>query len=103
MYSDDEVATAANNLHILILKRNNVSGSTGDGTGYFLTVKKNYGAYALKLRNNAKENPIRREDGKNKVSKVHRRSLFAYAFAMMNLNARMYIAFRSSMISEREA
>ena len=36
------------NLHVLILKKNGVKNSdaTGDGTGYSLTVKKNYESYA---------------------------------------------------------
>ncbi len=105
LYSDEEVAMAIHNLHILILKKNNVSGSrsTGDGTGYSLTVKKNYESYAQKLKDNAKENPVNREEGKNKVSKIHKKRLFAYSFAIMDLDTRMYIAFGSSMKSEREA
>ena len=54
------------------------SRSTGDGTGYFLTVKKNYESYAQKLKDNAKENPVNREDGKNKVSKVSIRRAFSH-------------------------
>ncbi len=105
LYSDEDVIPAIHNLHILILKKNNVSGSrsTGDGTGYSLTVKKNYESYAQKLKDRAKENPVNREDGKNKVSKIHKKRLFAYSFAIMDLDARMYIAFGSSMKSEREA
>ena len=105
LYSDEEVAMAIHNLHILILKKNNVSGSrsTGDGTGYSLTVKKNYESYAQKLKDNAKENPVNGEEGKNKASNLHKKSLFAYSFAIMDLDTRMYIAFGSSMKSERGA
>ena len=105
LYSDDEVIIAIHNLHVLILGKRGVTSSraTGDGTGYSLTVKKNYESYAQKLKDNAKENPVNREEGKNKVSKVHKKSLFAYSFAIMDLVTRMYIALESSMKSEREA
>ena len=58
LYSDEEVVLAIHNLHTLILKKNNVSRSrsTGDGTGYSLTVKKNYESYAQKLKDRVKEN-----------------------------------------------
>ena len=44
LYSDEEVVLAIHNLHILILRKKGVerSDATGDGTGYSLTVKKNY-------------------------------------------------------------
>ena len=105
LYSDEEIVLAIHNLHTLMLKKNSVSGSrsTGDGTGYSLTVKKNYESYARKLKDNAKENPVNREEGKNKVSKIHKKRLFAYSFAIMDLDTRMYIAFGSSMRSERGA
>lgn len=105
LYSDDEVVVAIHNLHTLILRKNSVSGSraTGDGTGYSLTVKKNYGSYAQKLKDKAKENPGNGEGNRNKVSKIHRKKLFAYSFAIMDLDTGMYIAFGSSMKSEREA
>ena len=105
LYSDEEVVLAIHNLHTLMLKKNSVSGSrsTGDGTGYSLTVKKNYESYAQKLKDKAKENPVNSEEGRNKVSKIHRKRLFAYSFAIMDLDTRMYVAFGSSMKSEREA
>ena len=55
LYSDEEVVLAVHNLHTLILKKNDVSGSktTGDGTGYSLTVKKNYESYAQKRKDKA--------------------------------------------------
>lgn len=39
LYSDETVIMAIHNLHSLILKKNNVSGSdsTGDGTDYSFT------------------------------------------------------------------
>jgi len=37
------------------------------------------------------------------VGKTGRRRLFAYSFFLVYLNTRMYVAFRSSMKSERDA
>ena len=103
LYSDDEVIIAIHNLHALILKRKKIANSdaTGDGTGYSLTVKKNYESHAQKLKDMAKENPDYRKDAKE--SKDHRKRLFAYSFALMDLQSRLYIAFGSSMKSERRA
>ena len=103
LYSDEEVVLAIHNLHILILRKKGVerSDATGDGTGYSLTIKKNYETYAQRLKDNAKENA----SSENAVRRLrnHRKRLFAYSFAIMDLKTRMYTSFGSSMKSEREA
>jgi len=94
------------NLHVLIMKKKGITNSeaTGDGTGYSLTVKKNYERYAQKLKDLAKENPGNRgEKDETKRSKGHRKRLFVYSFSLMDLKTRMYIAYGSSMKSERRA
>ena len=103
LYSDDGVIMAIHNLHVIILKRKGItkSDATGDGTGYSLTVKRNYESHAQHLKDRAKENPDYGKDSRE--SKGHRKRLFAYSFAIMDLDSRMYIAFGSSMKSEREA
>ncbi len=106
LYSDEEVVMAIHNLHVLILNKKGVKNSdaTGDGTGYSLTVKKNYESYAQKLKDLAKENPEnKREKNETKKAGSHKKRLFAYSFALMDLDSRLYIAFGSSMKSEREA
>ena len=106
LYSDEEVQLAIHNLHVLILGRKGIqtSDATGDGTGYSLSVKKNYESHAQKLKDLAKENPAKdAENGAAAAPKEHKRRLFAYSFALMDLKTRMYIAFGSSMKSEREA
>ena len=106
LYSDEEIVLAIHNLHILILKKNGVSGSrsTGDGTGYSTTVKKNYESYAQKLKDRAKEDSGNgREEHGGKASKIHKKKLFAYSFKIMDLDTKMYTAYGSSMKSEREA
>ena len=105
LYSDEEVIMAVHNLHTLILGKKDITNSnaTGDGTGYSITVKKNYESYAQKLKDHAKENPGNREEKDGKKSESHKKRLFAYSFAIMDLKSRMYIAFGSSMKSERSA
>ena len=101
LYSDQEVILAIHNLHILILKNKGIGSSeaTGDGTGYSLTIKKNYESYAQKMKDRAKESSD--SDGNRQSS--GKRRLFAFSFFIMDLNTRMYLAFGSSMRSEREA
>ena len=103
LYSDEEVIMAIHNLQVLILKGKDItrSDATSNGTGYSLTEKKNYESYAQKLKDMAKENPDHVKDAKK--SKIHKKRLFAYSFAIMDLQSRLYIAFSSSMNSEREA
>ena len=72
MYSDHEVIIAVHNLHMLILKNKDINGSgaTGDGTGYSLTVKKNYESHAQKLKDLAKENSVSKEKKEREELKV---------------------------------
>ena len=101
LYSDQEVILAIHNLHTLVLKNRGVDSSdaTGDGTGYSLTIKKNYESYAQRLKDRAKENNEPEDGGRSSG----RRRLFAYSFFIMDLKTRMYVAFGSSMKSERDA
>ena len=100
LYSDEEVMLAMHNLHVLILRKNSVEhpSGTGDGTGYSLSIKKNYESHAQKLKDMAKEN----HESMGKDAK-HGKRLFAYSFRLMDLDSKLYIAFGSSMKSEREA
>ena len=103
LYSDDEVILAIHNLHVLILRKKGVNNSnaTGDGTGYGLTVKKNYESYAQRLKDLAKENP--ENIGNKGKTKGHKKRLFAYSFNIMDLGTRLYIGMGGSMKSERQA
>ena len=93
------VMMALHNLHVLLLKKKGIreSDATGDGTGYSLTVKKNYESYAQELKDKAKEN--RNEGDKDKQS-AKKRKVFAYSFRLMDLKTEM--TFGSSMKSEKE-
>ena len=67
-------------LQVLLLKKKGIkeSDATGDGTGYSLTVKKNYESYAQELKDKAKENGNEGDDeGKQSAKK---RRAFAYSF-----------------------
>ena len=79
----------------------NNSNATGDGTGYGLTVKKNYESYAQRLKDLAKENP--ENIGNKGKTKGHKKRLFAYSFNIMDLGTRLYIGMGGSMKSERQA
>jgi len=71
-------------MHVLLLKKKGTeSDIAGDGTGYSLTVKKNHESYAQKLDDMAKVSNIGQQTKKLK------RKLFAYMFAIMDLNTRM--------------
>ncbi|MGC9088502.1 MAG: ISNCY-like element ISFac3 family transposase, partial [Conexivisphaera sp.] len=72
LYSDELVMMALHNLHVLLLRRKGVreSDASGDGTGYSLTVKRNYESYARELKEGAKENQDRADEGKEGEGKA---------------------------------
>ncbi len=94
-YSDPEVAAVLHNLHALLLKKKgvkNVEGS-GDGTGYGLSIKVHYASAAQKLKDKIKTGE----------EQEHKKLLFIYSFAMLDLKSRMYIGTGTSFRSEKEA
>jgi len=98
LYSDEEVMIALHNLHVLLLKKRGVdrSDATGDGTGYSLSISKHYESIARELKDKAKENAASPDEKPKKRA-------FAYSFRLMDLSTRMYIAYGSSLKSEKEA
>lgn len=99
LYSDEEVMMALHNLQVILLKRRGVerSDATGDGTGYSLSVSKHYESIARELKDKAKQNEEAPPDERPK------KRAFAYSFRMMDLSTRMYLAYGSSLRSEKEA
>lgn len=91
LYSDPEVEMAIHNLHVLVLKKKGVkeADTSGDGTGYSLTIGKHYASEAGKRRGSAKK-----ADGKK---------AFVYSFKILDLATKMYIAYGMSLRSEKEA
>jgi transposase len=98
LYSDDGVILALHNLHVLLLKKKGVSKAhcSGDGTGYTLTVKKNYANMAQKLKDKLKTN---NKEKKKKRKKI----LFLYSFAILDLDSHLYVGYGSSFKSEQDA
>lgn len=96
-YSDPEVIAVLHNLHILILKKKGVQevDSTGDGTGYSLTIKTHYASAAQKLKDKIKD--VGTQD------KEHKKTLFIYSFNLMDIKTRMYVGFGTSFKSEKDA
>lgn len=94
LYSDPEVIVALHNLHQIMLKKKKVEQANcgGDGTGHSLTIKKHYASEAQKLKE------------KVKLAKhcSNSKRMFVYSFAMMDLKTRMYIAYGTSIKSEKE-
>jgi transposase len=101
LYSDEEVMMALHNLQVLLLKKRGIvkSDATGDGTGYSLSISKHYESIARELRDKAKENNNEESSDEDKPKK----RAFAYSFRLMDLSTRMYLAYGSSMRSEKEA
>ena len=83
------------NLHIMILKKKGIQNidCAGDGTGYTLLIKEHYASYAQKLKDKAKEN---NSEEKKKIKCV-------YSFAIIDIKSRLYIAYGTSLKSEKEA
>jgi transposase len=94
LYSDDEIEMALHNLHILLLNKKNVRriNSTGDATGYGLTIRKHYATEMQKLKEKGKKN-----DGRKK--KKH----FVFSFMLMDLKTKMYVCYGTSFKSEKKA
>lgn len=94
-YSDPETTIVLHNLHALILKKKGIKSvdGSGDGTGYGLSIKVHYATAAQKLKDKIKT-------GKEQA---HKKLLFVYSFAILDLKSRMYIGTGTSFKSEKEA
>lgn len=85
LYSDPLVSIAIHNMFVIMVRKKNITNVdiSGDGTGYGLTITKHYSTN------------VRKENGKKKT--------FAYAFAFVDLNTKMYVGYGTGMRSEMEA
>jgi transposase len=101
LYSDEEVMMALHNLHVLLLKKRGMekSDASGDGTGYSLTISKHYESVARELKERAKEEA----GNSSKPNGEPKKRAFAYSFRLMDLSTKMYLAYGSSMKSEKDA
>ena len=95
LYSDELVQCVLHNMHQLILKRKKVEkpDCAGDGTGYTLTIKKHYATEATKRKEKAKK-----KDGRKKKHQIS-----SYTFTLLDLDTRLYLAYGTSLKSEKDA
>jgi transposase len=93
LYSDEEVILVLHNMHALLMKKKGISrpNSTGDGTGYTLTISKHYATESSKLKE---------KSNKKSKSKIEK---FVFSFKLLDIKTRMYIAYGTSFRSERDA
>jgi len=96
-YSDPEIIAVLYNLHVLLLKKKGVKDvdGAGDGTGYSLTIKEHYASAAQKLKDKVKDADTQ--------DKEHKKTIFVYSFALIDIKTRMYISFGTSFKSEKDA
>ena len=111
LYSDPEVALAVENLHRLMHRRRELTTkgaeATGDGTGFALSITQHYASTVQRQREKAKENPPAPSGGEGKSAstetKVKKVKRYVYAFRLMDLRTRLYVALGTSQTSERAA
>ncbi len=123
LYSDPEVQVALANLHTLMMKRRglHVADVTGDGTGYTLSINQHYATTATKEKERAKENPRPPEPSKEGATEnpppptattegsatptppAKKAKRFVYSFRLLDLRTWLYVAYGTSLRSEREA
>ena len=97
LYSDHEVQLAIHNLHMLILQKKNITttDSSGDGTGYAISVRQHYSSEAQKLKQAIKKSSQQRKQSKRKK--------YIYSFNIIDLKSRLYLGCGTSFKSEKEA
>jgi len=101
LYSDEEVELALHNLHILILKKKGVQDidAAGDGTGYSLTISKHYASETQKRGDKIKETETQQTEDKE----GKKRQAFVYSFKLIDVKTKIYVAYGTSMKSEKQA
>jgi transposase len=105
-YSSPMVRMIIHNMFIVLVKQKGIKrpDTTGDGTGYSLTITKHYRSVreskgeAVKL-NETTPKPAEIEP----KTKQDRRKLFTYSFAILDLESHMYVGYGASLRSERAA
>ena len=110
LYSDPEVQVALTNLHTLMMKRRGLRAAevTGDGTGFALSITQHYATTATKEKEGAKENPSPAPTEKGEEtgaggSSGKKTKRFVYSFRLLDLRTWLYVAYGTSLRSERAA
>lgn len=96
IYSDDLARLIIHNMFLILVQKKGIKkpDTSGDGTGYSLTITKHY------RKEREKEF---KKNNKTKNKNNTKRKSFARAFALMDLDTGMYIGYGTSMKSEKEA
>jgi len=91
LYDDKRIQIILLNMNSLILKELNITNpdTSGDGTGFMLSIKEHYASIAQKLKEKGKVNTKRRKT--------------FYSFTLMDVDKRIYIAYGTSYKSEKDA
>ena len=91
LYDDERIKIILFNMNSLIHKELNITNSntSGDGTGFMLSIKEHYASIAQKLKDKGKINTKKRKK--------------FYSFTLMDVNKRIYLAYGTSYQSEKNA
>src|SRR5208283_3444486 len=103
-YSDPLVRMIIHNMFVVLVKNKGIKrpDTTGDGTGYSLTITKHYRSVTESRGEAAKSNEAAAKPA-NSAIKQDKRKLFTYSFAIMDLESHMYVGYGASLRSERAA
>lgn len=84
-YSNQIISMIIHNMFVVVVNKKGIKHAdvTGDGTGYSLTVTKHYSTN------------VRKENNEKRT--------FAYSFAFMDLDTKIYVGYGTGMRSEKEA
>jgi len=104
-YSDPLVRLIIHNMFVILVKRKGIKQAdlTGDGTGYSLTITKHYRSVREKAGESIKSNDKPKSVQAKPQTKQDKKRLFTYAFALMDLDSRMYVGYGASLRSEKAA
>lgn len=102
-YSNSLVRMIIHNMFVVLVKRKRITRAdlTGDGTGYGLTITRHYRTVREKQAKAATSNEKKKHT--EALTKQEKRRLFTYAFALMDLDSRMYVGYGASLKSEKAA
>lgn len=108
LYSDPDVEIALANLQRLMIEKRGIerTDTTGDGTGYALSITQHYSSTVKRQREKAKVNQPGEAgtDKKGKdTSSGKRVKRWVYSFRLLDIRTRLYVATGSSIRSERAA
>jgi len=106
-YSNPQVRLIIHNLFILLVKEKKIKHphTSGDGTGYSLSVTRHYRCVREQSGEGVKSNTLNpAEDKGSKVKKQKtQRKLFTYSFAILDLGSGFYVGYGASLKSEKAA